>query len=268
MFSARWIVIITYVVMIVANVISSTSNLFNHTNNTHISNENPTTLTPDGITFSVWGPIYLFEFALVIYQSWSNTTFFNQQQRLWIALSFILNAAWLPVFAYEYWWLSLFIICGYWSTLTKAYQTLNIDYANQNNIKDKCCAYTGISLNLAWVTVATLLNITIVFRNSKIVFTESNNTIIGGNPDWAVACIVAAFAIATYRIVFTADIIYAGATAWALFGIYRKQTDIQTTWAFIGAICLLSFSFIRFIICFKKNKSNNISNQLTQHLNV
>ena len=257
--------------MITVNVISSTSNLFNHTNNTHISLENPTSITPDGLTFSIWGPIYLFEFALVVYQSWTRTNFFNEDQRTWFALAFSLNALWLPVFAYEYWWVSLLIISGYLWALIKSYKEMDINYENDRSVKDKCCGYVGLSLNFAWVTVATLLNLTIVFRNSRIVFTESDGVITGGNDDWACGCIVFAFSIALYIIGSTSDIPYGVATAWALFGIYRNHSGKQKNWAIICAVCIIVFTAFKMAVCLKKScskKKKKNTNELTQELNA
>ncbi len=47
--------------MIASNALSTASTVFNGTDNARISRENPTYLSPDGATFSIWGFIYLFE---------------------------------------------------------------------------------------------------------------------------------------------------------------------------------------------------------------
>lgn len=248
MIDSRFTVIVAFIVMAISNIISTTSSIFNHTNNTKISQDNPTALTPDGLTFSIWGPIYLFELGTVIFQCWKQNTVIKDSTRNWLSLAFITNAIWLPVFAYAYWWLSLLVIAVYLLALNELYSwNLDIDYANNKVCwKDKVWAYTGISLNLAWVTVATLLNITIVFRNSRIVYTETGFEIIGGNPDWAVACIVVAGGIAIYKLYKHADVVYTLATSWALFGIYRNQTEIQRKWALVFASVLAAVSILRF----------------------
>merc|ERR1711968_333679 len=97
--------------------------------------------------------------------------------------------------------------------------------------------------NFAWVVVATLLNVTVVARNSRIIYTPitagvTNSTsgyagsgvaIIGGNVDWAVLCIVIASIFGIYRSVVNVDVPYTFVTAWALGGIYRMQTVAQDT---------------------------------------
>lgn len=234
-----------FVVMIISNVISTATTLFNDTNNKIISDSNPTYLSPDGATFSIWGFIYLFEATLVIYQSLPR---FREQENLvkgrkWVILAFLLNAIWLPVFSFFRWWLALAIIVGYLFSLYKSHEQLEINYGSAADWHLKVFAFTGISLNFAWVVVATLLNVTVVARNSRIIYTPitagvTNTTsgytstgvaIIGGNVDWAVLCIVAASIFGIYRSVANMDVPYTFVTAWALGGIYRMQTVAQDT---------------------------------------
>lgn len=238
-------VVAAFVVMVISNVLSTSTKVFNNTDNKIISDANPTYVSPDGATFSIWGFIYLFEATLIVYQAlpaYKNAPGFDSG-RPYIIAAFLLNALWLPVFQFYYWWLSLAIIVAYLAALWKSYETLNIDYAGEAAWHTKVFAYVGLSLNLSWVTVATLLNVTVVARNSDIITTTivdgvSNTTsgsvalpgstyeaVIGGNPDWAVLCIVIAALFAAYRSISFTDVPYAFVCSWALGGIYRMQTS-------------------------------------------
>merc|ERR1711871_991730 len=125
------------------------------------------------------------------------------------------------------------------------YQALGVHYGAAPDgtapVSLKVFAFTGISLNFAWVVVATLLNFTIVSRNSGIIVTKiaSGNitadtsgavapffkeALVGGNVDWAIAMGCVAAAISCYRAVRYADVPYSFVTSWALGGIYRMQT--------------------------------------------
>jgi len=242
----RILVFVSYVVMAISNILSTTTGVFNHMNNTAISKNNPTALTPDGITFAVWGPIYLFEFGTVLYQCWPKGTIISDTSRKWLSVAFLSNAVWLPLFAFEYWWLSLAVIGVYYFSLYELYYwTVLVNYANCKHWKDKLWVYTGISLNMAWITVAGFLNLTIVFRNSRIMYTQSGDDIIGGNADWAVAVVVVSSAIAIYNILASADIVYGLATIWALLGISRYHDGEQSTWAFACAITVTVFASVR-----------------------
>lgn len=159
--------------------------------------------------------------------------------RKWVILAFLLNAVWLPVFSFFRWWLALAIIAGYLYALYKSHEQLEINYGSSADWHLKVFAFTGISLNFAWVVVATLLNVTVVARNSRIIYTpitagvinatsgfdaSAGVAIIGGNVDWAVLCIVVASVFGIYRSVVNMDVPYTFVTAWELGGIYRMQT--------------------------------------------
>lgn len=237
-------VIAAYVLMIVMNALSTATTVFNNTDNGKISRENPTYLSPDGATFSIWGFIYLFETCFVIYQAlpkYANAQGLGGETRMWLIAAFLVNSMWLPVFAYHLWWLSLVVILCYLGALAKTYESLGVEYGGKATAATKIFAFTGISLNFGWVVVASLLNFTIVSRNSGIIVTRIvqgnitkdtagsvaplfNQAIIGGNVDWAIAAGVCAAGIACYRAIRYSDIPYCFVTAWALGGIYRMQT--------------------------------------------
>jgi len=236
-------VVAAFSIMVLSNFLSTATKVLNNTDNAQISRENPTALSPDGATFSIWGLIYLFEMLLVIYQCFPNSSalVLGGNTRPWICASFLFNAIWLPIFSYHRWWLSFAVICAYLGALYKTNLSMGINYGdNKISVKSQTLAMVGISLNMAWVVVATLLNLTIVARNSGIIVTtihtgvtnttagaiapSFNVATIGGNVDWAILCIVVASSLAIYRAWTYADVAYCFVTAWALGGIYRMQT--------------------------------------------
>ena len=237
-------VIAAFAFMVLSNFLSTATKVMNNTDNAQISRENPTTLSPDGATFAIWGLIYLFEAILVVYQCFdtdTNAKVLGGKTRHWIIASFLTNAIWLPIFSYHRWFLSLAVIVGYLYSLYQTNLAMKINYGNKNVAASaQTMAMVGISLNMAWVVVATLLNFTIVSRNSGIIVTTvttgvTNTTagtvaplfttaIVGGNVDWAILCIVIASALAMYRAWVYCDVPYSFVTAWALGGIYRMQT--------------------------------------------
>lgn len=236
-------VLLAYAVMVFSNYLSTATKVFNNTDNAQISRQNPTTLSPDGLTFAIWGLIYTFETCLVIYQlipRTANAQVLQGNTRSWIIAAFLFNAVWLPIFSFHRWFLSFAVICCYLFSLYKTNEAMSINYGDKKvPYHAQLFAMTGISLNMAWVVVATLLNFTIVARNSHIITTSVTGNItnttagavapfevatVGGDVDWAVLCIVIASGIALYRAVRYADLAYCFVTAWALGGIYRMQT--------------------------------------------
>ena len=239
-------VVIAYVAMVVSNVLSTATKLFNGTDNAQIARENPTYLSPDGYILDLGLHLPL-ETFFVIYQAlprYANVSALGGKTRQWLTAAFLLNAVWLPIFSYHRWWLSFIVIVGYLSALYKTYEALGVHYGVADAttpVSLKVFAFTGISLNFAWVVVATLLNFTIVSRNSGIIVTKiaSGNitadtsgavapffkeALVGGNVDWAIAMGCVAAAISCYRAVRYADVPYSFVTSWALGGIYRMQT--------------------------------------------
>merc|ERR1712166_889163 len=67
-------VIAAFAFMVLSNFLSTATKVMNNTDNAQISRENPTTLSPDGATFAIWGLIYLFEAILVVYQCFDTDT--------------------------------------------------------------------------------------------------------------------------------------------------------------------------------------------------
>lgn len=272
-------VIVAYALMVVSNVLSTATKVFNGTDNAQIARENPTYLSPDGATFSIWGFIYLFETFFVIYQALPRfgaaAIFADGKTRQWLTAAFLLNAIWLPIFSYHRWWLSLIVIVGYLYALHKTYAALGVQYGTTAAPTSvKIFAFTGISLNFAWVVVATLLNFTIVSRNSGIIVTSITTgnitastagavgplfkySMIGGNVDWAIAMGCVAAAIACYRALRFADVPYCFVTSWALAGIYRmqkfssdenfpadgKSVDLAT-WALMLSLIVAAFGIV------------------------
>lgn len=255
-------VVVCFLVMVASNVLSNTA--FPKSPG-DLSDANPTYVTPDGLTFSIWGLIYTFEALAVVYQALPH---FRLHPRLlparkWMVSAFLLNAAWLPVFQYAHWWLSFVVISGYLYSLLQTLQHLKAHYyrlVDHHAISSpdssssatptpelfswhlKLFVFTGFSLNTAWVTIATLLNLTVVARNSAIITTvvagnittsgysaATGAAVVGGNPDWAVAVIGVAIAITAVRLVRGVDVPYAFVTAWALLGISRMQSTVADT---------------------------------------
>lgn len=248
--------------MIASNVIGSVTKLYNNTTNAELSMQNPTTITPDGVTFAVWGAIYTLQCFAVIYQYKVGVTVLRGNARNWLSAAFILNAGWLPFFAYRLWWLSLLTIIAYLFSLRQVYLYMKVDYNGPVPIIDKICGFAGVSMNMAWVVVALLLNLSIVFRNSSIVTSHDRKTLVGGNTDWAIACVAFATALACYHIAEYGDFVYALTTAWALFGIYRNQAHGQAIWSVSLAIvlCVVSTACVAARVgkkCEKKTPSTN-----------
>ena len=135
------LLVFSFIYMIVFNVLSNAICGVGEKpickNNSQQSDHNPTYLTPDGLTFSIWGIIYLFELFFTVYQALPESrgggfelaVFDNV--RPYVTFAFILNGTWLILFSFSLWWLSQAVIFAYLYCIVKAYQHLEVDWFSQ-----------------------------------------------------------------------------------------------------------------------------------------
>jgi hypothetical protein len=224
-------VVVAYVLMIILNVLSNFCGQGAEPickNNAQQSADNPTYLTPDGITFSIWGLIYLMELVFVVYQivPSSKGGGFGVAQldgsRLYVIIAFLLNGLWLILFSFSLWWLSQLVISLYLYCMVKTYEQLQISWFSQVDaagtpvpLSRKICCYAAFGLQCGWLVVATTLGIGVVGRNNG--WTPP--------PDFGVMIITVVTAINGYLSLSRADVFYNFISCWALAGIIRMQHD-------------------------------------------
>lgn len=192
-----------------------------------ISDENPTFVTPDGVTFAVWGLIYTLLTILVCSQfcpSENAETLLAQKgvmgldvrQRLSIA--FLLNAIWLPIYVNEFFWTALAVIASYLVALASVYMDLT---TKRTTSFFEWLAYAApVATNASWVTVATFANI---FTCLGAAGWKDEFGVAGSAPA-AMAVVVLVALLASWLVVTNRSVMWSSVAAWALMGIYRMQT--------------------------------------------
>lgn len=231
------LLVLSFIFMIIFNILSNAICGIGEKpickNNAQQSDTNPTYLTPDGLTFSIWGIIYLFELFFTVYQAipvargggYELSVFDNV--RPYVIFAFILNGLWLIIFSFSLWWLSQLVIVAYLYCIVKAYQHLQVDWFSQIDtdgnvvgIKRKLFTYAPFGFQAAWLVVATTLNVGVVGYNNG--WTPP--------PDFGVMIIAVVMVINVYLQLTRADVCYAFVSCWALAGIVRQQTNPQKLW--------------------------------------
>ena len=111
--------------------------------------------------------------------------------------------------------------------LHNAYIVLEVGLRRKSKM-NKLLIDTPVSLNLAWVFIATILNFSLVLE------TEGWRT----TPDWACAWLLTISFTSCYVALIHADIAFVLITLWGLAGIFLKQDDrdIRTTAATFAAL--------------------------------
>jgi len=246
-----------------------------------ISNENPTFVTPDGLTFSIWGVIYSLELIMVLIVNCKPSDhiqeLFSATDRITgvstsmkLIAAFALNAAWLPAYVYlENFYLSLVILVLYLIALLSAYASLNAFAAL--SIAEWLAFGSGVSCNISWAIVACSANLMNVLGKSGII---DENGVAGS----ILLALIVLYSVAILSSVMgfaLLDAAWPAVGAWALGGIYRMQSNpnpkefpvssqselLKSTafWSSIALGIVSVLSFIRFATI-KTNNRNSASN--------
>lgn len=145
-----------------------------------------TPVAPDGPAFGIWSVIYIGLIAYAIWQLLPAQKDAERHRRLGypIALSLILNAAWILSVQFDLLWASVPVIVVLLVVLIVAFR---ITLASRpSNIVDAIVTDGTVGLYLGWVTIATV-------ANTAAVLTAAGFTGFGLSPDvWGVLLLIVA----------------------------------------------------------------------------
>ena len=191
-----------------------------------ISDSYPNLFVPAGLTFSIWGLIYLLLGIFIAYQA---TDLFRKQKQdpaylektgWFFLLSCAANIGWIFAWHYERLELSLVLMLILLGSLLSIYVRLNIGKA-QATKTERYLVFLPFSVYIGWITIATVANITALLVS------------VGwkglGLPEtfWTVLVLIVATLI-TLAMVFTRrDVPYSLVVAWAFLGIIIKRTSSE-----------------------------------------
>ncbi|CCV66111.1 conserved hypothetical protein [Paracholeplasma brassicae] len=151
--------ILTYVLMIFVNGLANQMPL-NGITTGDVSYKYPNLFQPAGVTFAIWGLIYLGLFVFILYQGaqlkqldeiTSKRLFININ--LLFSLIAILNMCWLFLWHYDRIALSTIVMVGLLITLIVTFKIID---------KDVLFIRSVVSLYLGWISVALIANFTIL----------------------------------------------------------------------------------------------------------
>ncbi|MSP14020.1 MAG: tryptophan-rich sensory protein [Chloroflexi bacterium] len=193
---------------------------------------------PAGYVFSIWGLIYLGLLGYALYQALPSQSN-NPRLRLigyLPALSAVFNIAWIFLWHYELIPLSLLAMLGLLITLIIIYWRLDIgqtDFA----AAEKWLLQVPFSIYLAWITVATVANVTVALN-----YLQWNGWGVSSEA-WGVIMLVVAGVIATAVSLTRGDIGYMAVIVWAFAGIAVKQAATPvvayTAWGMAALMILV-----------------------------
>ena len=201
-----------------------------------LSDNIPNLFVPSGLTFSIWGIIYIFLIIFMLKQIFDITKKGNQDISyiekigFWFLLASLANIIWIFLWHYEYVTLSLFAMLILFFSLLIIYQLLKIGLIN-TTIKEKIAIHTTISIYIGWITVATIANVTAVLVKQNV------GELFLGQANWTILIIAIATLITVLIILKRKDIAYSLVIIWALLGIIIKRLSDDKEIANLDCSC-------------------------------
>jgi hypothetical protein len=224
----RYINLLFFAGMVVMNYLANALPLNGKTTG-ELSDNLPNLFTPAGLTFSVWGVIYLLLAIFCILQFTSHAKEIAINAGWIFALSCVFNAAWILAWHYEKLPLSLLIMIGLLASLI----FLNIQ------IKDLPYGLVkaAFGIYLGWICIATIANVTAV-----LVSIDWNG--FGISPViWTIIMIAAGTLIVILTLLRLNNPYIGIVVVWAFLGIIIKR---QADYRIIAVVALVAILFVGF----------------------
>jgi hypothetical protein len=187
-----------------------------------LSDMYPNLFVPAGLTFSIWGLIYLLLAIFVIYElviaikKNNQDSSFIQKIGFLFFISCLANIGWIFAWHYQIVALSLVLILVMLACLLGIYLQLRIGKSEATNA-EKYMVHLPFSIYLGWITIATIANVT-----ALLVDVNWNNFGLG-EQFWAILVIIVGIGIALAVLFTRRDIFYTLVVDWALLGILLKR---------------------------------------------
>ena len=216
-----------FIGVVVVNALANIIPINNKTTG-EISDQYANLFTPAGLTFSIWGVIYvligifaIYNFVRAIKNNVPDSSYVEKIGVLFF-ISCIANIGWIFAWHYEILPLSLGLIILLLVCLIAIYQRLKIGISRA----DKIQTYTGnipFSVYLGWITIATIANTTVLL-------VAANWGGLGLSDEfWAIAVLAVALVITLIFLFLRRDVFYAIVVDWALLGILLKRLDADVS---------------------------------------
>ncbi len=209
----------------------------NNYNTGELSDLIPNLFVPAGITFSIWGVIYILLALLVIFniiESFRNSKFNFSKINILLGINFILNISWILAWHYRLILLSLFIMFGIFFTLF----LLDSEYTYLHKSKFKNIYFISIGVYFGWISVASIANIT------AFLVTLGWNGYPFTDVTWTIIVILIGSLIAVFTLIKSKNIPYSLVFIWAYVGILIKRNNSLPVYNSIIVVTYISIILI------------------------
>jgi len=215
-----------FVGTVVVNALATTLPI-NKITTGELSDLYPNLFVPEGLTFAIWGLIYVLLAIFVVYQLIPSVRRDAQKaefiQRIGplFFISCLANIGWIYTWHYKIIPLSLALMLILLGSLLAVYLRLNVGKSEAAKT-GRFLVHLPFSVYLGWITIATIANVTALLVNINW------NAWGLGEQFWAVAVIIVGVAIALSVLFTRRDIFYCLVVDWALLGILLKRLSVTT----------------------------------------
>ncbi|MFU8786923.1 MAG: TspO/MBR family protein [Candidatus Izemoplasmataceae bacterium] len=224
------LMLIVFIVMITMNVLANSLPLNNQTTG-EISAKYPSLFTPAGITFSIWGIIYLllmiYVGTVLLIPAMQIDGTYKETVIILFIFSSIFNTLWLLCWHYDKIFLSTIVMILLLITLGAAFKIIPSSDAFTK---------TAFSVYFGWISIATIANVTILL-------VSRNFTGFGiSEPIWLVVILLIGIIILSILLYQTGDVVYGIVFIWAYFGIFLRhytQQDLPQSYPLITLYILI-----------------------------
>ncbi len=240
-------VLITYLGMITFNALANILPI-NNIGTGQVSDSYPNLFAPIGLTFSIWGLIYLLLAVYIIYQ-FKKDGFVNKVN-IYFIISSLANILWIFAWHYHFIALSLVLMIVILLSLIKIADILNKESLS---LKEKLLARLPFSIYFGWISVATIANVTTLL----VAWGWSG----AGLPDetWMIVVLLLGTVIGVSRMFKDKTLAYGAVFIWAYLGIYLKHVspdffNKEYPNIITASISLIAVFVVAMIVLLAKNK--------------
>jgi len=229
-------VTITFLLMVIVNGLANALPI-NGIGTGQVSDSYPNLFAPIGLTFAIWGVIYLLLLIHVVHQFIKRNEYYEDSKHRRIALLFsfssLINTIWIFAWHYQAIGMSLILMLLILISLI----LINIQLIKAKSKKDTLLIKVPFSVYFGWITVATIANVTTFlvsvgwdgFGISEIL--------------WTNIIILVGTAIAYISIQFYRSYAYGFVVVWAYIGIILKHMSKDFfDWTYPTVIIVTMFS--------------------------
>lgn len=215
--------VLSFVVMVSVNAAANILPI-NGVTSGKVSDSYPNLFAPAGVTFSIWGLIYLLLFGFVIFQFFNPKSALNRDLFKYISFYFIVsslaNAAWIFSWHYRLIPVSMILIVVILISLILINNKLNSSKTTFT-FSEKLFLKLPFSIYFGWLTVATIANMTVLLVSINW------NRFNLSQEFWTITILVVGSIIGITTTIKNKDIAYGLVIMWAYLGILTKHISVN-----------------------------------------